>query len=248
LEAALPESISFSAALFLIIFAFFTSGLTAAAGIGGGMIMLGAMSYIVPIAVLIPVHGLVQLGSNASRSWIQRENINWPIIGIFMAGGIIGALIGILLIVQIPERIFFALIGFSILVMAWIKLPKLANINTAGIFAGGAITNFISMFAGATGPLVAVFLSNLFDNHRKMAATTGMTMTTQHGFKIVAFGIVGFGFQEWIPLIGCMIFMGFLGAKAGTTLMYKLPEKTLKIAFKFVITLIALDMLRRAFF
>jgi len=45
-----------------------------------------------------------------------------------------------------------------------------------------------------------------------------------------------------------MIFMGFLGAKAGTTLMYKLPEKTLKIAFKFVITLIALDMLRRAFF
>lgn len=247
MEALLPDSISLAVALFLIVFAFFTSALTAAAGIGGGMLMLGVMSYLLPVIALIPVHGLVQLGSNASRSWIQREHINWRIALVFMIGAIIGALLGALVIVQLPERILFGLIGIFILLMVWVKFPKLKSANTWIVIAGGAVTNFISMFAGATGPLVAVFLNNLFESHKNMVATVGMTMTAQHGFKILAFGIVGFTFGEWLPLIFAMICMGFLGARAGTALMNKLPEKTLKTGFKFVITIIALDMLRRAF-
>lgn len=248
MEALLPDTISQAAALFLIIFAFFTSALTAAAGIGGGMLMLGVMSYLLPVLALIPLHGLVQLGSNASRSWIQRENINWRIALVFMVGAILGAILGALVIVQLPERILFGLIGIFILLMVWVKLPALKTANTWIVIAGGTITSFISMFAGATGPLVAVFLNKLFQNHKNMVATVGMTMTAQHGFKIFAFGLVGFQFREWLPLIACMICMGFLGAKAGTLVMYKLPEKTLKTGFKFVITIIALDMLRRAIF
>lgn len=248
METLLPEVISPAVAVFLVCLAFFTSGLTAVAGIGGGMLMLGAMSYVIPVAALIPVHGLVQLGSNASRSWIQREHIHWRIISLFMVGGVVGVIIGILFIVQIPERIFFALIGLGVLLMVWVKFPKLKTANNAIIFIGGAVTNFISMFAGATGPLVAVFLNNLFESHKNMAATTGMTMTAQHGFKILAFGLVGFQFTEWLPLVAAMVCMGFMGAKAGTMLMYQLPEKMLKTGFKFVITVIALDMLRRAFF
>lgn len=248
MEALLPEVISPAVAIFLIVLAFFTSGLTAVAGIGGGMLMLGVMSYVVPIAALIPVHGMVQLGSNASRSWIQRKNINWRVAFIFMIGGIFGALIGAMIIVQLPEKTLFGLIGTFILFMVWIKIPSLQTTNRFVIALGGGVTNFISMFAGATGPLVAVFLNHLFKQHKNMVATHGMMMTAQHGFKILAFGLVGFAFGEWLPLIAAMIAMGFLGAKAGTLLMYELPEQTLKTGFKFVITIIAMDMLRRAAF
>jgi len=248
LEALLPEVISPAAALFLITFAFFTSALTATAGIGGGLLMLGVMSYLLPITALIPIHAVVQFGSNASRTFIQRENINWRIALFFILGAILGIILGAMVIIQLPEKLLFGLIGIFILLMTWVRLPSLKSVNSVIIIFGGAITTFISVFAGATGPLVAVFLNNVFENHKNMAATVGITMTAQHSLKILAFGILGFAFVQWLPLIAAMICMGFLGAKAGTALMYKLPEKALKASFKIVITMIALDMLRRAVF
>ncbi|MGB0217053.1 MAG: hypothetical protein ACPF9E_16595 [Alteromonas oceani] len=55
-------------ALGLILLAGFTSFVTGTMGLGGGMLLLVVMASVIPIAALIPVHGLVQLGSNASRA------------------------------------------------------------------------------------------------------------------------------------------------------------------------------------
>ena len=52
--------------------------------------------------------------------------------------------------------------------------------------------------------LVAVFLNKLFDGHRRLVATHGATMTVQHGLKILAFGLVGFAFWKWVPLVALM--------------------------------------------
>ena len=101
------------------------------------------------------------------------------------------------------------------------------------------------MFAGATGPLVAVFLKSLFDQHRRLVATHAATMVAQHGIKVVAFGFAGFAFYQWLPLVIGMVVSGFLGVNAGTSLMNRLPEKTLQIIFKITLTLVSLDLLRR---
>ena len=198
ISALLPESVSVASALVLVCASFFTSALTAAAGVGGGLLMLALMTYLIPIHVLIPVHGLVQLGSNCSRSWVQRANINWPITRIFLAGSIFGALAGALIAVQLPKQALQLVLGLFILVIIWIRFPALKQAGTGLIAAGGLATTFMSMFVGATGPLVAIFLSNLFERHREMVATHGATMVAQHGIKIVAFGLAGFAFGEWI--------------------------------------------------
>ncbi|MEO1142759.1 MAG: sulfite exporter TauE/SafE family protein, partial [Pseudomonadota bacterium] len=88
MEALLPESLSYSSVIFLIVASFFTSALTAAAGIGGGLLMLAIMTYIIPTSAIIAVHGVVQLGSNASRSWVQRAHINWNVTQIFLIGSL----------------------------------------------------------------------------------------------------------------------------------------------------------------
>ncbi len=241
----LPESISLLAASILVFASFFTSGLTAAAGIGGGLLMLALMTYLLPITAIIPVHGLVQLGSNTSRSWVQRQNINWRITRIFLIGSILGVAAGVMLIVQLPEGVLETVLGLFIMIVVWFKFPALKSASTAIVASGGLITSFISMFVGATGPLVAVFLNNLFDEHRHMVATHGATMVAQHGLKIAAFGIAGFAFAEWLPLVVAMVISGYLGVRAGTMLMNRLPERTLKLLFKTILTLVGLDLLRR---
>ena len=243
----LPENLTIFAAVTLVIASFFTSALTAAAGIGGGLLMLALMTYFIPVYALIAVHGFVQLGSNAGRSWVQRAHIDWPTARIFLLGSLVGAIVGALIAVQLSQSLLQMLLGFFILFLVWVKLPPLRKTGATLIGSGGAITTFISMFAGATGPLVAVFLNKLFSEHKTLVATHGITMTAQHGFKVMAFGLFGFAFLPWLPLIALMVVSGYLGTHAGTALMNRLPEKILKQIFKAALTLVALDLLRRGF-
>lgn len=241
----LPEGVSLASASILVIASFFTAGLTAAAGIGGGLLMLALMTYLVPVNALIPVHGLVQLGSNAGRSWVQRSHVDWRITRIFLAGSVVGAFAGAMIAIQLSKPVLEVFLGAFIVFLVWVKLPPIRHAGTATIATGGAVTTFTSMFAGATGPLVAVFLNKLFDTHRPLVATHGTTMTVQHGLKIMAFAAVGFAFKPWLPLVTMMIVSGYAGTRAGTAAMDLLPEKTLKQIFRITLTLVALDLLRR---
>lgn len=243
----LPEGLSILSAGILIFASFFTSALTASVGVGGGLLMLALMTYIVPIAALIPVHGLVQLGSNTGRSYVQRAHIDWRIVGLFLLGSLLGAFAGAMLAVQLPAYILKSFLGLFIIIIVWARLPKIKSANPVVVALGGLVTTFATMFAGATGPLVAVFLNSLFNQHRKMVATHGMTMTVQHSLKVLAFGFAGFAFWEWLPLVLLIVISGFSGTKAGTLILNKMPEEKLKFGFKIVMTIVALDLLRAWF-
>jgi uncharacterized membrane protein YfcA len=77
-------------------------------------------------------------------------------------------------------------------------------------------------------------------------ATHAMCMTIQHALKVAAFGWLGFAFGDWLPLMLAMIASGFLGTWLGTRLLERLPEDVFKTVLKWLLTLIALDLLRRA--
>ena len=61
-------------------------------------------------------------------------------------------------------------------------------------------------------------------------------MTVQHGLKIVVFGLAGFAFWDWLPLIAAMIASGFLGTVYGTRLLDRLPEESFRRWFRIGIT------------
>ena len=105
LASFLPDGLGAGAALLLVVASFFTSALTAAFGVGGGVAMLALMGLFVPVAALIPVHGTVQLGSNSGRAWHQRANVRLDITVPFIMGSVIGALVGVFLVVQLPDAL-----------------------------------------------------------------------------------------------------------------------------------------------
>jgi uncharacterized protein len=76
-------------------------------------------------------------------------------------------------------------------------------------------------------------------------ATLAALMTSQHVLKMEAFGFAGFAFSSWLPLIGLMILTGLAGTGAGLLILGRIGEATFRLALKCVMTLIALDMLRR---
>lgn len=246
LTAFLPEGLGAAAAGLLVIASFFTSALTAAFGVGGGVAMLALMGLFVPVAALIPVHGAVQLGSNTGRAWHQRAHVRRDVLAPFLAGSLAGATAGALLVVQLPDAFLKLALGAFIIAVTWTKIPGVEKLGRAGLAVGSAVLALLTMFVGATGPLLSVFFAQLMADDRKaLVATHAAGMTIQHFLKIVVFGFAGFAFAAWLPLVAAMIASGYLGTVYGSRLLDRLPEETFRRWFRIGITALALDMIRR---
>ncbi|MCY6383112.1 sulfite exporter TauE/SafE family protein [Hoeflea prorocentri] len=245
LHLLLPESLPVQFAALLIAASLVTSFITASVGIGGGAAMIALMSYLVPAAALIPVHGAVQLGSNAGRTFILRAHVDRVRIAAFAAGAVFGAAVGAVIAVRISSGFILVGLGLFIIASTWIPVRRMAAIKMRGFAAIGALTTFLGMFFGATGPINAALLSSSFADRQTLVGSLAALMSIQHGFKIVGFAAVGFAFAPWLPLIGLMIASGFIGTLAGSRLLHALPEKGFRLAFKIVLTVLSIGMIQR---
>ena len=125
----------------------------AALGIGGGVLMLAAMAQVVPVAALIPLHGVVQLGSNVSRVVLQIRWVSWPVLVPFLVGGAVGAVAGGTLVQDLPDGILLVAIGAFVSVSTWGKVPPRGQGQWAVMAGGGFVATLLTMFVGATGPV-----------------------------------------------------------------------------------------------
>ena len=110
--------------LLLIFSAGATSFITAAAGIGGGVMLLAILATTLPPIALIPVHGLVQLGSNGNRAWMTRAHIDWSMVKFFGIGALFGAISASFVVIQLPLYLIQLCVALFILFLVWGPKPK----------------------------------------------------------------------------------------------------------------------------
>ncbi|WP_342587274.1 sulfite exporter TauE/SafE family protein [Hoeflea olei] len=240
-----PPGLEAGGALFLVVASFFTSALTISVGIGGGVALLVLMGYLVPVAAIVPVHGIVQLGSNVGRAALLRSHVVWPCLLAFLLGAIPGAWLGGLAVGALPGPALRAALGAFILLITWVPVPRLAAIRLPGFALTGLVTTFLTMIFGATGPFNAAVLSKTFPDRLRFQATMAALMSLQHLVKALAFALAGFAFAPWLPLIAAMIVSGFAGTWVGANLLRRMPESRFRILFKLCLTVLALDLVRR---
>jgi uncharacterized protein len=244
----MPDGMEPATAIILIFASFFTSATTASFGLGGGVMLLAMMSQFVPVAALIPVHGLIQLGSNTGRAWHQRGHVRLDIMKPFLIGSIIGAVVGGYTMVQLPEAAMKIILGLFIVYITWGRIPGLERLSAPAFAIISAIIACFAMFLGAMGPMVvALFGALITDDRKALVATSAMANTVHHLLKVLIFGLFGFSFRQWLPLIIAMIATGYLGTILGSALLHRIPEKTFRLAFKIVLSALALDLLRQGY-
>ncbi|WP_239985599.1 sulfite exporter TauE/SafE family protein [Marinobacter salexigens] len=242
----LPESLSLSVALFLLASSVVTSMITASVGAGGGVLLLILMATWMPAAAIIPVHGMIQLGSNGGRAALTWKHIDWKTIAAFVPGVIAGAVVGAWFLVSLPAYLWQLAIAFFVLYLCWgPALPKGA-LGPIGVFVAATVTSFISLFVGATGPLVAAFIKQIHADRFRTVATFATAMVLQHAPKALVFGITGFVFAHWLPFILAMIACGFAGTWLGLRLLNSLNNQWFSKALNLVLTTLALRLIWQA--
>ncbi|NVK34117.1 MAG: sulfite exporter TauE/SafE family protein [Rhodobacteraceae bacterium] len=241
-----PADFPLSYSMLLIGMSFITSGMTAAVGLGGGVTLIAIMASVMPAAALVPVHGVVQLGSNAGRALVHFRHIDWGILAWYCLGALLGAALGGSIAVNVPAPYLRLGIAAFVLWVVWGRKPKVDARHKFAMGIGGFIATLLSMFFGASGPVGAAFLSTFNMSRHGFVANQAVTTLFMHIFKIAAFGLLGFAFAPWLGLILLMTVSGFLGTLVGSQLLGKMNEATFKKGFKIVMTLLALNLLWQA--
>ena len=242
--------------IILIISALITSSISAVLGMGGGIILLGIMAIIIPEGyMVIALHGMIQLFSNTTRTYLFRKHIKQNIIKEFTVGSLIGACISaviIFLLIQFYEvnsaneiKVDFLkpIIGVFIIWYLFLKGPKKGK-KSKSFIKVGSISGLASIFIGATGPLIApFFLSGKFTKENiivNKAACQVITHLTKIPLFIYFFNVSYIKeYSLLLPLIAAV----YIGTNLGKKLLSFIPEKTFKILFKVALTAIAIKLI-----
>jgi len=241
--SVIPVELSEFTFYFLIFVSMVTSFITAAFGIGGGAVLIGLLALKLPPIALLPIHGIVQIGSNFGRTVIFIKEIKKDVLIPFTLGTILGSSLGGTFFIQIDPWLLQLIVAMFIL---WSVFGKIPAIGASHITFGGMFSGFFTMFFGASGTLVAGMVKTMKLEPVNHLATHSALMTIQHLIKVVIFGFVGFAYGEYFFLITGMIISGFIGTLVGKKVLIKFGKKYFQVVLNTILTLIALNLIWNA--
>jgi uncharacterized membrane protein YfcA len=241
IEWLVPADVGLTASVFLIVFSAVTSFITAAAGIGGGIMMIAVMAVLMPAQALIPVHGVVQIGSNGGRAAIMLGGVQWRVLGLFCVGSLVGAAIGGVTAVQLPPSVLN--IGLALFILWSVWAPAVSAPGRFKVVVTGAFSSFLTMFFGATGSFVSAMVKSMRLGRVEHVATHSACMVAQHFIKVIAFGLLGFNYGPYAGLVVAMVLSGFLGTVVGKHVLVKMNDQTFHKVLAVLLSLLALRLL-----
>ncbi len=236
LVSLLPPAMSLLDAGLLVAASLVTSFISAAFGSGGGFTLIALLALLLPPAALVPVHGIVQLGSNAGRVGIMLKQVVWRPVLPFVIGTVIGASLGAMVVVQLPPWAVQLALGIFII---WAVFAKLPPIQQRYILLGGVVSSFLTMFFGATGNFIAAMVKTMNLDPVPHVATHSLMMTFQHLAKVLIFGLIGFQFGPYMILIIGMLISGFIGTIIGSRFLTKAGGRYFKPVLNTILSLAA---------
>jgi len=240
----------------LIIAAFITSSISAVIGMGGGIILLGIMAMIIPEGyMVIALHGIIQLISNTTRTYVFKKHLKNDLIKQFSIGAFLGVGISVVIIFilmhffevssanDIKVEMLKPLIGIFIIWYLFFKKKSLKKKSNSFVKVGG-IAGLSSIFIGAVGPLIAPFFLNRSLTKENIIANKAACQMITHSSKIPLF-IFLFNvnyIQEYkilVPLTAAV----FIGTNFGKYILNFIPEKLFNKLFKGTLFIIAIRLI-----
>ena len=240
----------------LIAAAFITSSISAVLGMGGGIILLGIMAILIPDGyVVVALHGIIQLVSNVTRSYIFRKHVKGRIIKQYFPGAILGLCLSafiILILIQIfnvqsakdiKVDILKPLIGLFILWFLFGQRPEIKN-KQVHFFNVGIVSGMTTVFIGATGPLIAPFFLKGKLTKENIIANKAICQAISHAGKVPLF-IVFFEYNYFteLQILIPLIIAVFVGTNFGKQILQFIPDQVFRLFFKGALTLIAIKLI-----
>jgi uncharacterized membrane protein YfcA len=234
-----------------------TSIVSGVLGMVGGLLLLAALLLRLPPTVAIPVHGVIQFVSNASRAWFLREHVRARVVIPFVVPLLPAGALGLSLLGRLDPGIGKMLIGCFVLVVTWLPARGEARDITkdsdparlsaarrdAKLLLGGALVGFFSTLVGATGPLIGPFIVGLELSPQGMVGTMAACQVFQHGIKVGVFGLSGFDVRAQLVPASLLSVCAIFGSALGTRFLDRVDRARFDRVVKIVLTLLSFELI-----
>ena len=227
--------------VYLAIIAFLGTFVTGIVGMGGGILSLALMSLFIPVEILIPLHTLIVLSSNATRAFIMKEYMNWKIIKPLAPAIFIGVALGASVQVSIPQNLFLICLAVFLLLLVWMPKSKRFKINVPNSLWGLG-HGFLSTLFGAGGFLQALFVKFSLPKFEQVATFSAVILIL-NTFKLSTFTLLGFDVVSYLSLLVFCIPCAYAGGVVAKKGLAYIPDDVFKCLFKVLVSLIALKMI-----
>jgi uncharacterized protein len=168
--------------------------LSAVGGVGGGVLMLLVLTWILGLQVAVPTLALTQLASNGGRVWFNRRHLRLRLVGWYAVGAVPLALAGGVMFAHTPTALIKRILGgLLVATTAWRWLRRrpqpspVASKESRFVVIGG-ISGLASSLLGAAGPIAAPY----FLAHGLVGAayigTEAAASVVVHVTKVAAYG------------------------------------------------------------
>lgn len=236
--------------IILIITSFFTSALSAATGMGGGVLLFSIMTLYFPLNILIPVHGVIQFLNNFFILYFLKNNLKKSLLKPFLWGAIPGILVGALLVniilkTNIPHYIIITLVFYTLFKPK--KLPNL-DLSHKNFVWVGLITGFFAMIAGAVDPVLGPFFVRKDLTKEEVIANKAFMQAIVHLAKVPVFMLLGFDYVPYLGLCFIINFACIFGTKVGIKILKKMNENAFILVFKIALFLTGIRMVYKLYF
>jgi uncharacterized membrane protein YfcA len=168
-----------------------TSFLSGLFGMAGGLILIGALLALLPVATAMVLHAVTQIASNAWRGLLWRRHIRWKAVAAYVLGCSL-ALVAWWSVQYVPSRPL-ALILLGVIPFLTRLAPAQLTPNPDSFVQGtiyGSSCMSLMVLTGVAGPLLdAYFLGGTLDR-REIVASKAMCQIMGHAMKLAYFGVL----------------------------------------------------------
>jgi len=222
-----------------------TTTISGILGMGGGVTLVAVMAAMLEPAIVVPIHGVVQMVGNSTRSLVLLRKVRWSILLLYAPTMLAGAFIGLRFYSGAGMPWFRPLIGaFVLAFLIWDRCkPRRLQLPRWVFLPAGLAGGIIMMLVGASGPYLAAFFLRDDLDREEIVATKAAIQTIGHLIKIPAFISIGFAYGEHLGLILPLIAAAVLGTLIGTRILRRMRESWFQVAFRIFLAVLALRLI-----
>lgn len=229
----------------MALISYVTAVMSAATGMGGGIVLLVGLNFFLPLSTVIPVHGLIQLKNNAVRMFALKKHLIKSICIPYTLGCVLGVLTITYFVKSldsklIPYILILTLVSYSLFKPK--KMPEL-KIPNWGFYFLGFITGFFGILVGAVGPILAPFFLRKDFSRHQIIANKSFFQFLIHCAKIPVFLYLGFDYLGYWILILILFIFGMLGTFHGIKILHRISQELFIKIFKIILFAVSLKLI-----
>lgn len=232
--------------IFIPIICFLGAYLSTVAGMGGGLLILAGCSQILPISAVVPLNGVLIFAGQTARAMQFHRHIEWRISRPFIPGSMIGAILGSLIYVSLPDTLIALMLACLMLWFCWVppspRAQMLARKIPQPYFWVGIIHTFLSTLSGVGGLLQSLMVNSKLSKQAVVGTIAG-TLLAMSLFKTLSYIWAGFDYRPYLNIIVLAWLAGVLGTWLGKKSLQRFSDQNFRALIKGMVTIFSLRLL-----